>query len=313
MPSAPAAGGVSVDPRDVVANFGGVRTRSAGDPERARVEIVCAPYEGTVSYGRGAAAGPAAILDASLQVETRDDETGVRLEDLAYALGPVVEAAEGDAPEDYAERLRGVCRESAGAGRIPLVLGGEHSVTIGALRGVRDVHEIVHVLSIDAHPDLRDSYEGSTHSHACVGRRALEDGPLTIVGARSWSEEEARLLATHPPGLDLRPAREVVGGGLDPIELAESLGDPVYLTFDVDGLDPSVVPATGTPEPGGLGWWEALDLVRTVLERRRVVGLDVVELAPQAGSHVSDFAVARLVAKLLSYLTLGPSASGGTP
>ncbi len=291
---------------DIVANLGGVRTRSGGDPHRAEVEIISAPWEGTVSYGSGTAKGPVAILEASLQVETRDDETGVQLENLSYALGPVVDPGENDSPEQYVERVRAASRESARAGRVPFVLGGEHSVTIGALRGVTDVHDDVHLLSIDAHADLRDRYEGSPYSHACVCRRALETGPVTIVGARSWSGGEADFLAGNPRGLRLVPARTVTRGEFDPEELADSLGDRVYVTVDVDGLDPSVIPATGTPEPGGLGWWDALDLLRAVLGRKTVVGLDVVELAPVPGTHVSEFAAARLAAKMLSYLGSPP-------
>ncbi|HMB70869.1 MAG TPA: arginase family protein, partial [bacterium] len=162
-----------------------------------------------------------------------------------------------------------------------------------------------HVLSIDAHADLRDSYEGSDHSHACVIRRCLEGGPATIVGVRSYSGEEARFAAGEKR-VDLVPARSVHRGLVSLKELVSSLGDPVYVTFDVDGLDPSVIPATGTPEPGGLSWDDALALLREVAARRTVVGLDIVELAPVEGVHVSEFAAARLAAKMLSYLPTVP-------
>jgi agmatinase len=284
-------------------NFGGVETRSGGDPARADVVIVPAPFEGSVSYGGGTARGPEAILEASLQVETRDDETGVRLEDLSFALAPSVEPA-GPDPETYVVAMEEAVRPIVRRGAVPLVLGGEHSVTIGAVRAARAEHGKVHLLSLDAHADLRDSYEGSGHSHACVVRRLLEGGRATVVGVRSYSAEEAAFAADNR-NVALVSAREAMAPGFRAAELVASLGEKVWVTFDVDGLDPSIVPATGTPEPGGLGWWVALDLLREVFARRTVVGLDVVELAPIAGSHVSDFTAARLVAKMLSYRETG--------
>ena len=295
-------GVTSMDPAAEAENFGGIASRSGADPASADVVIVRAPYEGTVSYGTGTAAGPAAILAASAQVETHDDETGVNLEELSFALGPTL--SPGDlSPEDYSEAVRVHVRSLAESGKVPFVWGGEHSVTIGAARGVRDVHPRAHVLSIDAHADLRQSYGGTEYSHACVSRRLLDGGSVTIVGVRSYSAEEARF-AARVSGLGLVPARDVRRGmSLD--GLVSSLGPKVYLTIDVDGLDPSVIPATGTPEPGGLSWDDALELLRRVFERRTVVGMDLVELAPVAGSHVSEFAAARLAAKMLTYRQAG--------
>lgn len=292
---------MSSDAEPQVDNFAGVASRSDGDPEAARVVILQAPFEGSVSYGGGTASGPAALLEASLQVETHDEETGVDLEDLSFALGTVIGPAGSD-PAAYAGRVQEAVRAVVARDRIPFLLGGEHSVTIGAVRAVRERHARAHVLSLDAHADLRDSYQGSDHSHACVMRRLVEDGPVTIVGVRSYSGEEARFAAGERR-VRLVPAREVTGGSFCVDDLVSSLGDPVYVTFDVDGLDPSVVPATGTPEPGGLGWEDALGILRGVFARRRVVGLDVVELAPTAGSRVSEFAAARLAAKMLTYLS----------
>jgi len=288
---------------DSVKNFGGIATRSAGDPARAEVVFVQAPFEGSVSYGGGTGLAPAAILDASTQVETYDDETGVRLEDLSFALGPVVEPATSD-PEVYTRAVQDAVNPIVAAGRVPFVLGGEHSVTIGAVRAVREHEPRTHLLSIDAHADLRDSYGGSTHSHACIVRRLLDGGPAAIVGVRSYSGDEARF-AAGASGLTMVPALEAMRDSFRVDDLVSKLGDSVYVTFDVDGLDPSVVPATGTPEPGGLSWFRALDILRAVFRRRRVVGVDVVELAPTSHSHLSQFATARLVAKMLSYRAVG--------
>jgi agmatinase len=250
--------------------------------------FVQAPYEGSVTYGGGAAGGPAAILEASRQVETRDEETGVLLEELAYALGPVVSPAPGERPKAYSERVGGAVRDVVAAGKVPFVLGGEHSVSIGAVRAVREAHPQAHLLSIDAHGDLRDRYDGDDHSHACVVRRLLEGGPATVVGVRSYSADEARF-AAETPSLKLVPARAILRDGVRPASLVEGLGPSVYVTVDVDGLDPSVVPATGTPEPGGLAWWDVLELLREVFARRRVVGMDVVELAPEPALRSADF------------------------
>jgi len=288
-------------------NFGGVPSASGGDPTVARTVFVQAPYEGSVSYGGGTAGGPAAILEASRQVETRDDETGVDLEELSYALGPVVESRPQEDPAAYAVRMHEAVRGVVSADVVPFTLGGEHSVTIGAVRAVREVHPKAHLLVIDAHADLRDAFEGSDHSHACVTRRLLEGGTATVVGVRSYSAGEAAFAAGRRD-VRLVPGREASDPAFDVPGFVASLPPVLYLSFDVDGLDPSIVSATGTPEPGGLGWWRALAIVREAFARRTVVGMDVVELAPGGDSRPSEFATARLVAKMLSYQALADRA-----
>jgi agmatinase len=173
-------------------------------------------------------------------------------------------------------------------------------VSIGAVRAVRAVHPDAHVLSIDAHADLRNEYGGTPFSHACVCRRLVEGGPVTIVGVRSYSAEEAEF-AAGAQGLTLISAHDVLCGRTTPKRIASSLGKRVYVTVDVDGLDPSIMPATGTPEPGGLRWWDVLEILRRVMKKREVVGMDMVELAPVSGSRRSDFAAARLAAKMITY------------
>jgi agmatinase len=234
-------------------------------------------------------------------VETLDDETGIDLENLSYALGPVV-AGDGAPPDEYARRMEEAVRPIAADGRIPFVLGGEHSVSIGAVRAVREFHPDAHVLSIDAHGDLRNEYGGSTHSHACVCRRLLDGGPVTIVGLRSWSAEEAQF-AKSAKGLRVVRARDILDGHAHLKDLVGSLGKKVYVSVDVDGLDPSIISATGTPEPGGLLWWDVLALLRRLAKKRTVVGMDLVELAPSPGQNASDFATARLAAKMITYVS----------
>jgi N1-aminopropylagmatine ureohydrolase len=288
-------------------NFGGVPSVSGGDPAASRTVFVQAPYEGSVSYGGGTAQGPSAILEASRQVETRDDETGVDLEELSYALGPVVESAPDEDPAAYSGRLQAAVRGVVSADVVPFTLGGEHSVTIGAVRAIREVHPKAHLLVIDAHADLRDRFHGSDHSHACVTRRLLEGGTATVIGVRSYSVAEASFAAGNRD-VRLVSGREASDPAFDVPAFVASLPPVLYLSFDVDGLDPSIVSATGTPEPGGLGWWRALAIVREAFARRSIVGMDVVELAPGGDSRASEFATARLVAKMLSYQALADRA-----
>ena len=182
-------------------------------------------------------------------------------------------------------------------GKLPAMLGGEHSLTAGAVRAARRHFPRLSVLQIDAHADMRDSYLDSPHSHACAMRRIREIVPAASVGIRSMSEEEAERLEQHPePIWSVRQFR-ALQGRWDSILAA--LTEEVFVTFDLDGLDPSVLPATGTPEPGGLDWYEAVDLLAAVAAKKRIVGFDVVELAPLPGQVASDFLAARLVYRLI--------------
>jgi agmatinase len=200
------------------------------------------------------------------------------------------------------KELAGLVRTAAAAvlarGAIPVVIGGEHSVTIGAVEAAADAFPGVGVLQIDAHGDTRESYEGSTHNHACVMARARERCPIVQVGIRAVDSSEI-------PGLDPNRvfwAHEIVGrrdsNWMD--DVVSLLPENVYLTIDLDAFDPSLLPATGTPEPGGLGWYEVNDLVRRVAQDRRIVGFDVVELLPLPGEHASDFIAAKLVHRVLA-------------
>jgi agmatinase len=185
--------------------------------------------------------------------------------------------------------------------KLILALGGEHTITLGVVRACARVHGPLSILQIDAHADLRDSYEGTPYSHACVARRLLDWGTVTAVGIRSISEEEHAFVKAH--GHRVFWARDVATSRDDAWidEVIESLRDPVYVTFDLDGLDPALVPATGTPEPGGLSWYPTLELLRRLGERRHIVGCDIVELMPIAGHNASDFLAARLAYKMIGF------------
>jgi len=266
----------------------------------SRVVIVRAPYDGTSSYGAGARNGPAAVMAASTQVELHDLELG--REPCAvgvHALPSLLPSAVG--PEDMIARVEEACAGPIADGKRVFLVGGEHSVTLGAARAAAARHGALSFLQIDAHLDLRESYEGSRFSHACIARRLLELGSLVQVGVRTGCPEELEVVRE-------RGLRPVWGHELGVIpedewiaRVLEQLGPRVYVTFDIDGLDPSVIPATGTPVPGGLSWAQALRLLRAVGEAREVIGWDLCELAPIPGHHASDFAAALLAYKMIGY------------
>lgn len=290
-------------PSGLPRNFGGLDAELSS-LDHARVVVLPVPYDFTTSYQGGTRWGPQAILDASRNMELWDEELGATYRAGIHTLDELEPTALG--PEAMAERVERAVGWILDQGKIPAMLGGEHSLTAGAVRAARKRHAKLSVLQIDAHADMRDRYLDSPHSHACVMRRVREMCPAVSVGIRSMSEEEAEYLERHPaPIWSTRRFRELRG---DPSPILEALTDEVFVTFDVDGLDPGILPATGTPEPGGLDWYEAVDLLKAVARRSRIVGFDVLELAPIPGQVASDFLVARLVYRLMG-LALSPVAS----
>lgn len=262
--------------------------------------ILPLPYERSVSYMRGTARAPAAILDASVQTELYDEELGVA-PGLAVQTLPEVDCVTGSDVEAL-DRIHFTALPELLAGRFVLSLGGEHTVTVPLVRAAIKAFGPVSVLQIDAHADLRDTYEGRVYSHACAMRRLVDDNVRVLhFGIRSVCEEEARLISERR--LPVVWAREAVS---EPTvkwmaTVLAALGPRVYVTMDIDGLDPSVVPGTGTPEPGGLGWYLLLQLLRVVFAEREVVGADIVEVVPVPGMVVSEFTAARLAVKMLTY------------
>jgi agmatinase len=266
--------------------------------EDADVVVLPVPYEGTVSWGRGTAAGPRAIVAASAQVEQWDDQLGRDASERIWTAPPLDVARL--APEAMVRRVEERCGALLDAGKWPLVLGGEHSITPGAVAAAAARHGDLHVVQLDAHADLREEYEGTPWSHACAMARCLEHAPVRAIGIRSYSEDEAERLRAGIAGYDLLHARELGQEGWIPRALGGLDGHAVYLTIDVDYFDPSLVPATGTPEPGGGAWWPTLELLDALFRRARVVAADVVELAPAPGLHHADFLAARLAYKLIA-------------
>jgi len=268
--------------------------------ESARVAVLPVPYDGTATYRKGSALGPEALIEASCQVETFDEDTGASLEPIGIHLLRAVE--EGGDPADVVERVAAATQRVLSDGKFPVGLGGDHTaVTAGMVRAVIESgQKPLSALVIDAHLDLRESYEGSRFNHACNTRRLLDLGAEVLtVGARSWSAEEERVRQEH--GLDPVQARWINEGEVTAEAIVERLGETVYLSIDLDGLDPAVVPAVGTPEPGGLSWQFVVDLIAVLCAQRTVIAADIVELCPLPGDIRGDFAAARLLAKLLSH------------
>ncbi len=280
-------------------------------PARAAAWVLPVPYESTTCYGAGTRDGPAAIIAASRQIEFYDPDLGCEpaLEFGIHTTNPL--APVHGSPEAMVKVV-----EDAVAGilsgrpapKLLCLLGGEHSVSAGAVRGLARAtgdKDLVAV-QIDAHGDLRDSYEGSRWSHACAARRILDVCPLFAAGVRSLSAEEAELLRTRR---DVRCflAKDSVAGARLRKELASFVrGKRVYLTIDLDGLDPSIMPAVGTPEPGGLSWERTMDIIGVVLrESAGVPAFDVVELAPLPGQNGPNYIAATLVYKVMSRALLG--------
>ena len=281
------------------ANFLGIPDDEAKYQD-SRGVVVPVPWEATVSYGAGTAKGPAAILDASRYVELYDEV----LREEPYRKGgihtaPAVDVSGGDVIA-FLDGLESVAARLFADGKFPVFLGGEHSLTTAPVRAAKSAFEDLSVLQFDAHADLRESYEGTPWSHAAVMRRVHELGvPAVPLGIRAISVEEAEFL--HDEDMPVFWSHRIAHGEEWMDTVLNTLSDTVYITFDVDYFDPSLIPATGTPEPGGGFWHETMRFLGYVFQEKNVVGMDVVELAPIAGLHAPDFVIARLVHRCLGY------------
>jgi agmatinase len=282
-------------------NFGGIDEEEFSGFETARVIVFPVSYEGTVSYGTGTGQGAMAIIDASRNMELYDEETDAEV----YKIGihTLEEFKPRETPEAMMNALYEKAKELLKSDKFLCMLGAEHSVSAPVIRAHAEKFHDLSVLQIDAHADLRDSYDGTPHSHASIMARVVKDLriPSVQVGIRSISADEARSLNDGLP-TKIFWAKDIVGHTDWIDEAVESLTDNVYLTIDIDGLDPSLVPTTGTPEPGGLGWYETLALIRKLAEKKRVVGMDLVEFSKTENSDAPAFLCAKLVYKSLAYI-----------
>jgi agmatinase len=296
-------------------NFLGL-TPDLADFRKAGVVILPVPYETTVSYLGGARNGPQAIIDASRAVELFDTELDGEPVEIGVATEDAL-ALTNAGPEAALKELRRAYSRLADSGKFIIMLGGEHSLSSPpilewAQRLKRQGRRLT-VLQLDAHGDLRDSYEGTKYSHAAVMRRIVDDADLVQVGIRAISVEERRLLKRRKDTITTIYAEELYEGDGWMDRALGALGDDVYLTFDVDYFDPSLVPSTGTPEPGGGQWYPTMKFLRRVFAERHVVAADVVELGPIPGLAAPDFLCAKLVYKMIGYYKAGRAVrrSGG--
>ena len=274
------------------------------DFDTAKVVILPVPYEATTSYGAGTGAGPSAIIESSRYIELYDQELDTEPYEVGIATLPELHLT-GAGPEAAIQELResyDAILDACGGNKFVIALGGEHSISsapilswVDRMKGKR-----LSVLQFDAHTDLRHEYEGSPYSHAAVMHRVHENVDLVAVGIRAITKEE-RDLARNSKNIHLFLADDIHTGDAWMDDVMSKLGDDVYISFDVDGFDPSLVPSTGTPEPGGLQWYPVMKLLRRVFKERNVVSADVVELAPIPGLSAPDFLVAKLCYKMIGY------------
>lgn len=264
--------------------------------EQAAFAVLPVPYEKTVSYGSGTAKGPEAILAASEQLETWDGHSN------PSSLG-IHTCAEVDCSGEAKAvigKIAEAVKQILETGSMPVVLGGEHTVTYGVIKGYLDAGITdFGVVQIDAHADLRDAYEGDPLSHASVMKRICDEGiPLYQLGIRAYCEEE-KAIREDNPHIYYRDADDLVPQAAQSIQLPSEFPEKVFFTVDIDGLDPSVFPSTGTPVPGGLGWYQTLSLFESVARQRQIIGFDIMEFSPLKGFHAYDFAAALLSYKLM--------------
>lgn len=268
--------------------------------ERSRVAVLPVPYDSTVSARAGTRDGPRAIIEASADMELYD--VGLGIEPYRHGIHTLPELApHTGSPQAMIDRIEAVVGELLDAGKFVVTLGGEHTVAVGAVRAHAKRTAGLSVLALDAHSDMRDEYLDSKYNHACTLRRASEVAPVTQVGLRSASVEDAAIirdrgLAFYSP-LDFRAA--------GPAAIAQRLSDDVYITIDLDSFDPAEMSAVGTPEPGGLYWDEVSGLLAAVAQTKRIVGFDVTELSPSLGPRSCAQFAARLAYRLIG-LALGP-------
>ena len=282
-------------------NFCNLENEYSGK-DNARFLILPIPYEATTTYGRGTAFGPKAIIDASCSMETYDEELGQEtykhgIHTLPFFMPPSKDPEEMNAKlTNYMEQNILMSRKASGENRI-ISLGGEHSISPGLIKAFASHYKDLSVLYLDAHADLRNSYRGNSYNHACAARRILEYCPLVSCGIRSISSEEIDFIRkTNHPIYWEKDALEKYRS------VADSLSGRIYISLDVDVLDPSIMLATGTPEPNGWNWQQLCGFLKYIISIKDVVGVDIVELAPVPGINAPDFTAAKLVYRIMGYI-----------
>lgn len=282
-----------------VFNFAEIYEGRYSNFKDAKAVVVQVPYDSTATYRKGAKFGPTAIIEASTHLERFDEE----LNQETYRMGIHTQRplkVKRLSPKKMTKSVEKSVESILEKDKFPVVLGGEHSVAIGAIRAVAKRIEKFSILQLDAHCDLRNEYLGSRYSHACFARRVLELAPIVQVGIRSLSKEEKDFLL-HPK-IRIINAYNIQSDKDWMRKVCQTLSENVYVTIDLDVFDPSIMPSTGTPEPGGLGWYDIIGLLNMLTKRKRVVGFDVVELCPIQGAEAADFLAAKLIYRFLGYI-----------
>lgn len=275
-------------------NFGDLPKEYSSE-KNSQIVILPVPFDGTSTWIKGADKGPKAILEASANMELYDIETDSEVYKKGICLLPAI--TEKSSPEKMSAKVREAVGEQIKKKKFVVLLGGEHSVSIGSIQAHAESFKDMCVLQLDAHTDLRDQYEGSKYNHACVMARALEVCPIVQVGIRSMDISEKKNF--NKENVFLAEEIFMKPGWQDSV--IKKLKKNVYITIDLDIFDPAYLPSTGTPEPGGLGWYGVLNLLKTVSQKKNIVGFDVVELCPNKAEKSSDFLAAKLIYKLLTY------------
>ena len=270
--------------------------------ETAKVILIPVPYDGTSTWGKGADKGPKAFLEASENMELFDIETGTEVYEQGIYLTDAI--TENQSPEAVVHAVHKITKQYIKRNKFVTLFGGEHSISIGTIRAFNECFDNLSVLHIDAHADLRESYEGTRYNHACAVHEASQNTNLIQVGIRSMDAIEMTFMDQEKTFF----AHEMANDEFWMDKVIEALTENVLITFDLDALDPSILPATGTPEPGGLFWYETLDFLKRVFEEKNVVGFDIVELCPNASDKSSDFLAAKLYYKMLTYKFMGSAA-----
>tara|TARA_R110002050_G_scaffold59259_2_gene132605 strand:+ start:61266 stop:62210 length:945 start_codon:yes stop_codon:yes gene_type:complete len=282
-------------------NYAGIPDEFA-QLETAKVVLIPVPYDGTSTWGKGADKGPEAFLNASENMETYDIETATEVYKQGIYLADAID--EKSSPEAVVNAVHTTTKDYIKRNKFVTLFGGEHSISVGSIRAFNECYDNLTVLHIDAHADLRESYNGSKFNHACAVHEASQTTNLIQVGIRSMDAIEKTFMDEEKTFF----AHDMVNDEYWIDKVIELMSDNVFITFDLDALDPSILPATGTPEPGGLLWYETLEFLKQVFEEKNVVGFDIVELCPNETDKSSDFLAAKLYYKMLSYKFMGEAA-----
>ena len=279
-------------------NYAGIADEFA-QLEKSKIILIPVPYDGTSTWGKGADKGPEAFLEASENMELYDIETDSEVyKQGIYLTDPITE---NSSPEAMVNEVHTITKDFIKRNKFVTLFGGEHSMSIGSIRAFNECFDDLTVLQIDAHADLRESYEGTKYNHACAVYEANQTTNLVQVGIRSMDAIEKTLMDEEKTFF----AHDMVNDEYWMDKVIETMTDNVFITLDLDAFDPSIMPSTGTPEPGGLFWYETLEFLKQVFEDKNVVGFDIVELCPNKNDKSSDFLAAKLYYKMLSYKFAG--------